>query len=60
MRLDDDLFPLFTVSLGALVVFVALFSPEGEGKTAAIALGSNLAGIGGGAYQAKLKYGEDE
>lgn len=55
--IDDDVFPLSALGLGALIVMVACFAPSGEGRTAAIALGSNLTGIGGASYQIKVKYG---
>lgn len=60
MILDDDFFPVYSITLGVLVVVTAVFAPEGEGKTAAIALGSNLTGGGLVAYQAKLKYRGDD
>lgn len=61
MILDDDFFPVFATSLGVFVVAIAVWSPDGQGKTAAIALGSNLTGGGLVAYQHKLKYrGDDE
>lgn len=60
MNIDDDIFPIFATSLGVFVVAIAAFSPPGEARTAAIALGSNLTGGGLVAYQTKIKYGGDD
>jgi hypothetical protein len=62
VRIDDDVFPLAALGCGALITCLAVFAPEGNGRTAAIALGTNSITMAGTAYglRAKYRHYEDE